>query len=221
MVEIAPGASQPLASQTFTIAGPSGELEALLDMPERPAESHVAVICHPHPLHGGTMTNKVAHMLAKSFNAVGAPAIRFNFRGVGRSAGEYADGLGETDDAIAVMDWAQSRWPDARLWIGGFSFGGAVAIRAATQRQVDRLVTVAPAVDRVDVPTDQLPRCPWLVIQGDADEVVPALAVNHWLSSLPLTPDIIMLPGVGHYFHGRLNELKKEVVGWLKSKVTE
>ena len=205
-----------MASQAFTIAGPSGDLEALLDLPEKPAESHIAVICHPHPLHGGTMTNKVAHMLAKSFNAVGVPAIRFNFRGVGRSAGQYAEGIGETEDAIAVMDWAQSRWPNARLWIGGFSFGGAVAIRAATLREVERLVTVAPAVDRVDVPTGELPRCPWLVIQGDADEVVPALAVNHWLSALPRTPDVVMLAGVGHYFHGRLNDLKKEVVAWLE-----
>lgn len=211
MVEIAPGASQP-----FTIAGPSGELEALLDMPEKAAGANVAVICHPHPLHGGTMTNKVAHMLAKSFTAVNAPAIRFNFRGVGRSTGEYADGIGETDDAIAALDWAKARWPNAALWIAGFSFGGAVAIRAATQRNVKGLVTVAPAVDRVDIPTDQLPQCPWLVVQGDADEVVPAIAVNQWISSLPLTPDVVMLSGAGHYFHGRLNDLKKEVVAWLE-----
>jgi uncharacterized protein len=167
------------------------------------------------------MTNKVAHMLAKSFNAVGAAALRFNFRGVGHSAGHYAQGIGETEDAVAALDWAQGRWPHARLWISGFSFGGAIAIRAATRRPVERLVTVAPAVDRIEVPTDRLPRCAWLVVQGAADEVVPALAVNQWLSGLPIAPELVMLPDVGHYFHGKLNELKKEVVEWLKRQGDE
>ena len=214
MIDSASGAARP-----FTIPGPSGVLEALLDTPPDGREDHVAVICHPHPLHGGTMTNKVAHMLAKSFVSVGASAVRFNFRGVGGSAGEYAEGNGETEDALAVIDWAQAKWPRAQVLLGGFSFGGAVAIRAASRRQVTALVTVAPAVDRVDVPTAELPRCPWLVVQGDADEVVPALAVNHWLSALPTMPTVIMLPGVGHYFHGTLNRLKDEVVKWVEREV--
>jgi alpha/beta superfamily hydrolase len=204
------------SSQSLAIPGPRGELEALIDAPESGAHSQIAVICHPHPLHGGTMTNKVAHMLGKSFNAVGASAVRFNFRGVGRSAGEYAHGIGETEDALAVVDWARIRWPSAQIWIAGFSFGGAVAIRAAAERQVQRLITVAPAVDRVEVSADKLPRCPWLVIQGDADEVVPAASVSSWLDSIPLSPDLVLLPGVGHYFHGKLNELKHEVVAWLQ-----
>lgn len=214
MIELIAG-----AARAITIPGPSGVLEALLDVPADPRENYVAVICHPHPLHGGTMTNKVAHMLAKAFVSVGAPAVRFNFRGVGGSAGEYADGIGETDDAIAVIDWVQAQWPQANVLLGGFSFGGAVAIRAASQRPVAALVTVAPAVDRVDVPTAALPRCPWLVLQGEADEVVPALAVNQWLSTLSTMPELVMLPDVGHYFHGTLNRLKDEVVKWVEGEV--
>jgi alpha/beta superfamily hydrolase len=214
MVELASGVAQPL-----TIPGPSGDLEALLDAPPDAQNNFVAVICHPHPSHGGTMTNKVAHMLAKSFVSVGATAIRFNFRGVGGSAGEYAQGDGETDDALAVIDWVRATWPQAHVWLGGFSFGGAVAIRAAARRSVGCLVTVAPAVDRVDVPIAALPKCPWLVVQGDADEVVPALAVNQWLSALPTMPQLVMLPDVGHFFHGTLNLLKDEVVQWLEAQV--
>lgn len=214
MIELLAG-----ATRAISIPGPSGVLEALLDVPADPRENYVAVICHPHPLHGGTMTNKVAHMLAKAFVSVGAPAVRFNFRGVGGSAGEYADGIGETDDAIAVIDWVQAQWPQASVLLGGFSFGGAVAIRAASRRPVAALVTVAPAVDRVDVPTAALPRCPWLVVQGEADEVVPALAVNQWLSALSTMPELVVLPDVGHYFHGTLNRLKDEVVKWVEEEV--
>jgi alpha/beta superfamily hydrolase len=212
MTEAAPRAT----SETSTIAGPAGELEVLIDVPATSDGSHVAVICHPHPLQGGAMTNKVVHMLAKSFNAVGTIAVRFNFRGVGRSAGEYSEGVGETLDALAVLDWAHERWPGASLSLAGFSFGGAVAIRAASERAVHRLITVAPAVDRVDVPTERLPRCPWLVIQGDEDEVVDPQHVRAWIQALATPPELVLLSGVGHFFHGRLSELKNVVVDWLR-----
>jgi alpha/beta superfamily hydrolase len=197
-------------------------LETLIDEPESAQVAEFAIVCHPHPLHGGTMTNKVAHMLAKSFNAVGIPAVRFNFRGVGKSSGAYADGIGETDDALAVVEWARSRWPGASASIAGFSFGGAVAIRAAAASEPARLITVAPAVDRVHVPVDRLPRCPWLVIQGNQDEVVAPSAVRDWIEQLPNPPELALLPGVGHYFHGTLNQLKQVVVDWLsQSQVTK
>ncbi len=212
MAETAPR----VTSETSTIAGPAGALEVLIDVPASGDGSYVAVICHPHPLQGGAMTNKVAHMLAKSFNSVGTIAVRFNFRGVGRSAGEYAEGIGETLDALAALDWAHERWPGAALSLAGFSFGGAVAIRAASERAVHRLITVAPAVDRIDVPTERLPRCPWLVIQGDEDEVVDPQHVRDWMQALPTPPELVLLSGVGHFFHGRLSELKNVVVGWLK-----
>src|SRR5690606_21121731 len=100
--------------------------------------TEVAVVCHPHPLHGGTMTNKVAHMLAKSFNVVGITAIRFNFRGVGRSAGTYADGIGETDDALAVIEWARQRWPDAAVAVAGGSAAGPARTRTVVAKRAMR-----------------------------------------------------------------------------------
>lgn len=207
--------STPVKSEQIFIPGPVGELEALIDAPADAQGAHVAVVCHPHPLQGGTMTNKVAHMLAKSFNSAGIPAIRFNFRGVGKSAGTYAEGIGETDDALAIIEWARSRWVGASISLAGFSFGGAVAIRAAAATEPARLVTVAPAVDRVHVPVDRLPRCPWLVIQGDQDEVVDPSAVQAWIEHLPDPPELALIPGVGHYFHGTLNQLKQTVLDWL------
>lgn len=162
------------------------------------------------------MTNKVVHMLAKAFMAKQAVAIRFNYRGVGASAGKYDEGIGETDDALAVIDWARQQWPDAALWLGGFSFGGAVAIRAAGQRPIERLVTVAPAVDRVNVETDRLPSAPWLLVHGDRDDVVDPHAVIRWAQGLAAPPRIALLPGIDHFFHGRLNDLRDTVVQWLE-----
>ena len=153
------------AAERLTIAGPAGDLEALVETPGQRGRG-VAVICHPHPVYGGTMTNKVVHVLAKTFNERGVPAVRFNFRGVGASAGAYDEGEGETQDALAVIDWALQRFPGAALWLAGFSFGGAIAVRAAMARDAQRLITVAPAVHRFAVDGAQLPRCPWLLVQG-------------------------------------------------------
>jgi alpha/beta superfamily hydrolase len=209
----------PTPSQSLTIAGPAGDLQALLDTPATATASAVAVICHPHPLHGGTMTNKVVHTLAKAFNDVGAPAVRFNYRGVGASAGTYDDGNGETHDALAVLEWAAQRWPGAQLWLGGFSFGGAVAIRAAVASSqgssVARLVTVAPAIRRVSVDSNTLPQCPWLIVQGDRDELVDPADIQQWAQALPVQPRLTMLSGVEHFFHGRLNDLRTTVASWL------
>lgn len=198
------------------IPGPAGDLEALLDIPPETDSGCAAVICHPHPLYGGTMTNKVVHMLAKSFNELGVPAVRFNYRGVGASAGTYDEGRGEKDDALAVLDWAAQRWPHAQLWAGGFSFGGAIAVNAALERDVQRLVTVAPAIQRVAVRSDVTPRCPWLIVQGDRDELVDAAEVRAWAATLKPAPALAMLAGVDHFFHGRLNDLRAVVVGWLR-----
>ncbi|HEU4619534.1 MAG TPA: alpha/beta fold hydrolase, partial [Gammaproteobacteria bacterium] len=164
------------APRAASIAGPVGALEARIDAPTGPAVA-AAVVCHPHPLHGGTLHNKVAYTLAKAFTRLGAAAVRFNFRGVGASEGRHADGAGELDDALAVVEWTRREWPGAPLYLGGFSFGADVALRAAvalgaeTDRNPVGLVTVALPVGRV--PADfPAPRCPWLVIHGDRDEVV-------------------------------------------------
>lgn len=203
-------------TQAVSIAGPAGALEAVVDTPPGGAATQVAVICHPHPLYGGAMTNKVVHMLAKACNDLGVPAVRFNYRGVGSSAGAYAEGDGETDDAVAVLDWARERWPGAGLWLGGFSFGGAVAIRAAVRRDVRRLITVAPAIRRVAVDAATLPTCPWLIVQGDDDELVDARDIQRWVATLPAPPELVMLQGVQHFFHGRMNDLRQVVLDWVR-----
>lgn len=161
------------------------------------------------------MTNKVVHVLAKAFNERGVPSLRFNFRGVGASAGSYDEGEGETQDALAAIDWALRRWPGAALWVAGFSFGGAIAVRAAVARDAKRLVTVAPAVHRFAVGEAQLPRCPWLLVQGDRDELVDAGEIQRWVRTLASPPKLALLPGVDHFFHGRLNELRAVVLEWL------
>jgi hypothetical protein len=190
--------------ETVEIEGPAGSLELLVD--GRQAPRAVAVICHPHPLQQGTMHNKVVHTLARAFHRSGAAAVRFNFRGVGRSAGVYSDGVGERDDVLAAARWARERWPHAELYLGGFSFGAAVALMVAARLEPRGLVTVAPPVERIGADFEP-PRCPWLLVHGESDDVVPAAAVRGWLATLEPEPALVMLPGVGHFFHGRLNVL--------------
>jgi alpha/beta superfamily hydrolase len=209
-------ASRPHVER-LSIAGPAGNLEGILETPVDADPSRIAVICHPHPVYGGTMTNKVVHMLAKAFNDLRVPAIRFNYRGVGASVGAYDEGRGETFDTLSVVRWAHERRPQASLWLGGFSFGGAVALRAAAQIQPARLVTVAPAIQRVDVTRVQLPQCPWLIVQGDNDELVNAQEVQAWAQSLTPGPEFALLAGVDHFFHGRLNDLRDAVVRWIEA----
>ena len=122
-----------------------------------------AVVCHPHPQFGGTLDNKVVHTLARAFNQLGAPAIRFNFRGVGTSAGSYDDGRGEIEDALAVIAYGRERWPGAALWLGGFSFGGSVVVWAAGEAAPARLVAVAPGITKLGVTGAAPPECPWLM----------------------------------------------------------
>jgi alpha/beta superfamily hydrolase len=207
--------------EKLSLAGPAGNLEGMLETPQDADVSRIAVVCHPHPVYGGTMTNKVVHMLAKSFNELGVATVRFNYRGVGASDGAFDDGRGETLDTLAVIRWAQERAPDAKLWLAGFSFGGAVALRAAAQIRPERIVTVAPAIQRVDVSRIALPSYPWLLVQGDQDELVNAAEVQAWVATLDPKPELAVLPGVDHFFHGRLNELRDVVVRWVQATKVE
>jgi alpha/beta superfamily hydrolase len=208
-------AYQPPLPEPVEIAGPCGVLQAIVEAPPLPAA--ISVVCHPHPLQGGTMTNKVAHALARSCNECGMVSVRFNYRGVGDSAGSYDNGIGETEDALAVVNWAQTRWPGLAVNLAGFSFGGGVALRASLRINCASLITVAPAIAR-DAPLAQLPACPWLLIQGDADEVVPATTVLGWVEQLSIKPDVRMLVGASHFFHGRLIELREIVRDWLRTQ---
>lgn len=195
------------------IGGAAGDIELIVDLPAD-APRAVAVCCHPHPLFGGTLTNKVIHTVARSFVAQGAVAVRLNFRGVGASQGAHDGGIGETDDTITVAQWARSRWPGLPLWLGGFSFGSYVALRGAAQLAPALLVTVAPPVGRWDFSSIAAPACPWLVVQGSEDELVPAAGVVAWAQTLQPAVHIAMLDGATHFFHGRLHELRDAVAAF-------
>jgi alpha/beta superfamily hydrolase len=204
----------------LSIPGQAGALEAIAEDPGVPGESY-AVVCHPHPLFGGTMQNKVVTTVARALQESGIPTLRFNFRGVGASGGAFDQGAGETADAQAVASWGEQRWPGRTLVLAGFSFGGYVALRLAQQRDLQNLaprllITIAPAVQSFDAESTSVPRCPWLIIQGDADDVVDPAAVIHWATLLSPKPQLWVLQGAGHFFHGRLPELREAVTTTLR-----
>ncbi len=195
-------------TERLLTAGPAGAIECALDRPTGPSQG-VVVLCHPHPVHGGTMDNKVVQTLARAFLQLGWRTVRFNFRGVGQSAGAWDEGRGEVDDALAVID--SQRQLGERLLLGGFSFGGYVASQAAQRlpegRRAQRLVLVGPATSNFSVapvPEDTL------VIHGETDDVVPLQSTLDW--ARPQHLPVVVVPGVGHFFHGQLALLKSIVV---------
>jgi alpha/beta superfamily hydrolase len=210
---------QPPAPLPVGIPGPAGRLEARADDPASDASPRaVGVVCHPHPLHGGTMQNKVVHTLARAMQQTGAPTVRFNFRGVGASEGVYADGVGEVEDALAVIAWARARWNCGTLWLAGFSFGAAVSLQACAAAAPAALVTVAPPVGRLLLDPIARPGCPWLVVQGDCDELVDFATVKAWVNAYDPPPEFAPMHGAEHFFHGRLGELRTVVIDFLKEK---
>lgn len=194
------------------VPGPAGAIECAIDAPAT-AERGVAVICHPHPQHGGTMDNKVAQTIARAAVALGWRSVRFNFRGVGASQGTWDEGRGEIDDALAVV--AAMRRPGEALLLAGFSFGAYVATQAAARLSDDarpqRLVLVGPSTQK-----QQLPAVPadTVVIHGEADDVVPLSATLDW--ARPQALPVIVFPGVGHFFHGQIAQLKQTLVQQLR-----
>ena len=163
------------------------------------------------------MHNKVVHTLARACLQCGLATLRFNFRGVGSSAGSFDAGRGETQDALAVVQWARTRWPALPLTLAGFSFGALVSLRAAALSRPARLICVAPAVAHVGAePLPESP-CPWLIVQGDADEIVDYREVQSFVERSRLRPQLALLPGAEHFFHRRLNDLDEVVVGFLRS----
>ena len=208
----------PTSRQEFFLRGPEGKLECVADVPdsadERPA---TIILCHPHPLHGGTMHNKVITIMERSMRELGLRTVRFNFRGAGESEGEHDDGYGETDDLFAVAEWVRRTRPDDMLWLGGFSFGSYVAARAALNLDTGQLISIAPPVDRYPFDSLPHPECPWLVIQGDEDEVVNIDVVRQWADTLKPPPELIVMQEADHFFHRRLMDLR----GLLKNGVRE
>ncbi len=201
--------------ERVTIAGPAGALETLVEVPVGFDGRAIAIVCHPHPLFGGTLHNKVVHMTARALQESGFATLRFNFRGVGASAGVFDDGRGETDDALAICDYALGRWPGAALTLAGFSFGAFVAYQAASRRPAVRLYSIAPPVQRFDFDRYPVPAVPWTVIQGDRDELVEYGAVIAWVEAAKPAPNLVTVAGAEHFFHGRLNELMAAVKAGL------
>ena len=210
--------SFPTERQELFLDGPAGRLECIVDVPE-PDDARPAtfVICHPHPLHGGTMHNKVVTIMERSMRELGLHTVRFNFRGVGESEGAYDDGYGETDDLFAVTEWVRRSRPNDELWLGGFSFGSYITLRAAQNLKLGQLVSIAPAVSRFSFADLHRPDCPWLVIQGDEDEVVPFDEVSAWVDTVEPPPDFVVMERAGHFFHRRLMDLR----GLLKNGVSD
>jgi alpha/beta superfamily hydrolase len=196
-------------TERATVAGPAGAIECAIDGPPAAEARGVVVLCHPHPVHGGTMDNKVVQTLARAFVQLGWRSVRFNFRGIGASAGQWDEGRGEVDDALAVI--AAQRVPGHKLALGGFSFGGYVASQAAARlpeaERPEPLVLVGPATRNFEVaPVPEHT----LVIHGEADEVVPLQATLDW--ARPQHLPVLVVPGVGHFFHGQLPLLKSLVL---------
>jgi hypothetical protein len=201
----------PSTTERVLIDGPAGRIEVDLNDPGQQRRG-IALIAHPSPLHGGTKDNKVVTTLAKTFLALENVTLRPNFRGAGASMGNHDGGIGETDDMLAVAAYARGRWGDGLpLLLAGFSFGGFVQTRVATRVKAERLVLVAPAVNR---PRAESVPAETLVIHGELDDVVPLSAVLDW--ARPQALPIVVVPGGGHFFHGRLAELTRILLAWCR-----
>ncbi len=198
------------------VPGTVGQIEAVFTVPVNPHPTLGAILGHPHSLQGGTMNNKVVTTLVRACKELGIPTLRFNFRGVGQSAGQYDAGIGESEDMLLLaQQWLHE---EMRHFIfAGFSFGSYVAYRAAAQLPHRLLISIAPPVHHYDYQEFSTVPSPWSIIQGDADEVVPADLVYQFAeqSNLP----IHSFPATGHFFHGKLIELKEQLMMQIKKQV--
>jgi alpha/beta superfamily hydrolase len=208
----------PDSSSAITLAGPAGALEAAVDLPEPDVAALplVAIVCHPLPTEGGTMHNKVVTMVARSLRELGATTVRFNFRGTGASEGRFDEGPGEVEDLRAVAAWVRSRRPDDALWLTGFSFGAYISLLAAAELRPDLLISIAPPAGRWDFDRIAVPTMPWLVIQGEADEIVDPEAVYAWLAALKSDAQLVRMPDTSHFFHRKLMDLRGAIKHGVK-----
>jgi alpha/beta superfamily hydrolase len=202
----------PKTTERLVVDGPAGALEIVVNASDAPPRG-IALVAHPHPQQGGTLDNKVAQTLAKTFFALGYASVRFNFRGVGRSAGSFDDGVGETADALAALTYAKGRFGEIPVVLAGFSFGSYIQTRVAATISAERMVLVGPAATRMGaatVPADTI------VIHGEEDDVVPLAAVLAW--ARPQELPIVVFPGCGHFFHGRLPQLQRTIAGMWQER---
>lgn len=197
------------------IAGPAGMLEVRLDLPHG-APRAVAVLGHPHPLHGGTMHTKALYQTAKGLTRAGAAALRINFRGVGLSAGTFDAGDGEKDDLRAAIAFVQNRFPGLPIWAGGMSFGSWIALAVgAGHPDVSLLLAVAPPVDRYDFA--ELAACtkPKFIVHGEEDELIRAKDIRRFYASLPEPKELVMIEHANHLFEGKTTLVGDAVEGLL------
>ena len=219
--------SQPAPASLIGLTGGGGAIETLVGEPAAQALAGPAALCviaHPHPLMGGTMNNKVAWTLARAAQKTGYRAVRFNFRGVGESAGEHDDGQGESEDFLAVVKAAADLWPVQALVFAGFSFGAYVALKAAVAARGGipglalapaGLVTVAPPFSYFKGAWPERPACPWWLGHGEADEVVAFAEAEQAVAHFQPPPTLHTFLGADHFFHGRLGELEAGLVPFL------
>jgi uncharacterized protein len=202
----------PAAATDLLLPGAAGALELACDVADAAiARAGVAIICHPNPVQGGTMHNKVVTTLARTLGELGLATLRFNFRGIGKSEGVHDEGRGESDDLIAIAEWVRRERPGDALWLAGFSFGSYVVLRAAARLDPAQLILVAPPVGRWDFSGITLPSCPMLIVQGEDDEVVDAQAVFAWADAQQPQPTVVRMPDTSHFFHRRLIDLRDAV----------
>ena len=203
-------------ASTLLLQGPAGAIETLVAMPAE-APTGIAVACHPHPLHGGALGNKVTYTLASCALKAGMASARFNFRGVGKSQGVHDEGRGETEDTLAVITWLRSQWPDLPLLLAGFSFGAFVSLKASARARPALQVSIAPPFRYFDgEPRPARPPAPWLVVHGRDDEVVDYRETCAALAAYEPPAERVTLDGVGHFFHGKLGELEQAVGDFVR-----
>jgi uncharacterized protein len=211
--------------RSFFLSGPAGRLEALLNA-GAPHATHAAVVCHPHPLFGGTLHNKVVFHTMKALNSFGFPVLRFNFRGTGLSEGEHDHGRGEVDDVRTALDWLDSEF-HLPLVFAGFSFGAAVGLRAAcldlrVKAAISLGTPVAPASAENELPRtysfDFLHTCakPKLFVSGSRDPFGPRERLEALVASASAPKKLILIESADHFFAGRLHELRQTIEAWLK-----
>lgn len=202
----------PTDEATLLIPGPVGPLELKAASAKGAGRDHLMIICHPHPLYGGTMDNKVVTTVYRTFREQGSHVVRFNYRGVGQSAGEFAHSEGEIQDCQAVLSWALEALKPQSLTLVGFSFGAFIAASVATDYSgsatLKQLISIAPAVNHQPYRRLNI-TCPWLVLQPEADEVIPPEGVYQWIETLTPAPTLIRFSETSHFFHGKLVDLKK------------
>ena len=201
-------------SKKIFLAGNAGKIELItksVDTQDKLA-NHYFVMCHPHPLYGGTMHNKVVTTCTKTMSDMGFNTVRFNYRGVENSEGEYAFGKGEAEDLTVVLDWINAINPDAKILLGGFSFGCFVAYQVVNDfPNIERLLTIAPSVEHGDFNSCNEPKVPWHIIHGTEDEIVPIKKVEAWIAKLTCQPTCRKIADASHFFHGKLIDLRDEL----------